>query len=51
MRRHIARRRVDPVLALDQFSVIRPLQPKDLDRRVTRQGVYPSLPAPNGIPW
>ena len=29
----------------------RPLRPEDLDRRVTRQGVYPSLPAPNGIPW
>ena len=51
MRHHIARRRVDPVLAPDQFSVARPLQPEDLDRRVTRQGVYPSLPAPNGIPW
>ena len=51
MRCHIARHRVDPVLAPDQFSVARPLQPEDLDRRVTRQGVYPSLPAPNGIPW
>ena len=51
MRCHIARRRVDPVLAPDQFSVARPLRPEDLDRRVTRQGVYPSLPVPNGIPW
>ena len=51
MRHHIARHRVDPVLALDQFSVARPLRPEDLDKRVTRQGVYPSLPAPNGIPW
>ena len=51
MRCHIARHRVDPVLALDQFSVARPLRPEDLDRRVTRQGVYPSLPALNGIPW
>ena len=51
MRHHIARHRVDPVLALDQFSVARPLRPEDLDRRVTRQGVYPLLPAPNGIPW
>ena len=50
MRRHIIRCRVDPVLAPDQFSVARPLQPEDLDRRVTRQGVYPSLTAPNGIP-
>ena len=22
-----------------------------MDRRVTRQGIYPSLPAPNGVPW
>ena len=51
MRHHIARHRVDPVLVLDQFSIARPLKPEDLDRRVTRQGVYPSLPAPNGIPW
>ena len=51
MRCHTVRCRVDPVLAPDQFSVARPLQPGDLDRRVTRQGIYPSLPAPNGIPW
>ena len=30
MRRHIARHRVDPVLAPDQFSVARPLRPEDL---------------------
>ena len=47
----MVRRRVDPVLAPDQFSVARPLRPEDLDRRVTRQGIYPSLPAPNGVPW
>ena len=40
-----------PVLAPDQFSVARPLRPEDLDRRVTRYGIYPSLPAPNGVPW
>ena len=51
MRRQTVRCRVDPVLAPDQFSVARPLQPEDLDSRVTRQGFYPSLPAPNGIPW
>ena len=51
MRHHTIRRRVDPVLALDQFSVARPLQPEDLDRRVTRQVIYPLLPDPNGIPW
>ena len=42
---------IDLVLAPDQFSVARPLQPEDLDRRVTRHGIYPSLPAPNGVPW
>ena len=47
----MVRHRVDPVLAPDQFSVTRPLRPEDLDRRVTRHGIYPSLPAPNGVPW
>ena len=51
MRHHTGRRRVNPVLAPDLFSVARPLQLEDLDRRVTRQGIYPSLPAPNGVPW
>ena len=51
MRCHMVRHRVDPVLAPNQFSVARPLQPEDLDRRLTRQGIYPSLPAPNGVPW
>ena len=51
MRCNRVRRRVDPVLAPDQFSVARPLRPEDLDRRVTRYGIYPSLPAPNGVPW
>ena len=51
MRHHTARHRVDPVLAPDQFSVARSLRPEDLDRRVTRQGIYPSFPAPNGVPW
>ena len=51
MRRNTVRCRVDPVLAPDQFSVARPLQPEDLDRKVTRHGIYPSLPAPNGVPW
>ena len=51
MRRYTGRCRVDPVLAPDQFSVARPLCPGDLDRRVTRQGIYPSLPAPIGVPW
>ena len=38
-------------LAPDQLSVARPLRPEDLDRRVTQHGIYPSLPAPNGVPW
>ena len=45
------RQRVNPVLAPDQFSIARSLCPEDLDRRVTRYGIYPSLPAPNGVPW
>ena len=51
MRHNTVRRRVDPVLAPKQFSVARPLRPEDLDRRVTRYGIYPSLPTPNGVPW
>ena len=43
--------RVDPVLAPDQFSIARLLRHKDLDRRVTRHGIYPLLPAPNGVTW
>ena len=38
-------------MAPDQFSVARLLRPEDLDRRVTLHGIYPSLPAPNGVPW
>ena len=51
MKHNMVRCRIDPVLAPNQFSVARALQPEDLDRRVTRQGIYPSLPAPNGISW
>ena len=43
--------RVDPVLTPDQFSIVRPLRPKDLDRCVTHHGIHASLPAPNGVPW
>ena len=50
MRCHTSRCRIDPILAPDQFGVARPLRPEDLDMRVTRQGIYPSLPAPNGVP-
>ena len=35
----------------DQFNVAQPLGPEDLDRHVTQHGVYPSLPAPTGVPW
>ena len=38
-------------MAPDQFSIARPLKPKDLDRHVTHQGIYALLPAPNGVPW
>ena len=51
MKHDITRQRVDPVLAPDQFSVLQPLAPEDLDRRVTWHGVYPSLPAPTEVPW
>ena len=49
MRHYTGRHRIDPILAPDQFGVARPLRCEDLDRRVTRQGIYPSLPAPNGV--
>ena len=38
-------------MAPDQFSIARLLKPKDLDRCVTHHGIYPLLPAPNGVPW
>ena len=38
-------------MAPDQFSVAPPLGPEDLDRCVIRHGVYPSFPAPTGVPW
>ena len=51
MRCYTNRCRGDPILAPDQFGVARPIRPEDLDRRVTRQGIYPSLPPAIGIPW
>ena len=51
MKHDITKQRAGPVLAPDQFSVVQPLRPEDLDRHVTRHGVYPSLPAPTGVPW
>ena len=29
----------------DHLRVANPLRPEDLDRRVTRHGIYPSLPS------
>ena len=51
MRYYTSRHRGDPILAPNQFGVARPLRPEDLDRRVTRQGIYPLLPPSIGIPW
>ena len=51
MKCDISRQRIDPVLAPDQFSVAQLLRPEDLDRCVTRHGVYPSFLAPTGVPW
>ena len=35
----------------DHLGVAKPIRPEDLDRRVTRHGIYPSLPASQGVPW
>ena len=51
MSHNTVRQKVDPVLSPDQFSVARPLRSEDLDRCVMWHGIYPSLPAPNGVPW
>ena len=51
MKRDISMQRIDPVLAPDQFSVAQPLGPEDLDRHVMKHGVFPSFPAPTGVPW
>ena len=51
MKCDMARRRTDSVVAPDHLSVAKPLRPEDLDRCVTRHGIYPSLPATPGVPW
>ena len=51
MKHGINRQRLDPVLAPDQFGVAKCLGPEDLDRHVTRHGIYPAFPAPTGAPW
>ena len=35
----------------DHLGVANPIRPEDLDRCVTRQGIYPSLPASHGVQW
>ena len=35
----------------DHLQVANPIRPEDLDRCVTRHGIYPSLPASHGVPW
>ena len=34
----------------DHLRVANPIRPEDLDRCVTRHGIYPSLPASQGVP-
>ena len=51
MKCDMARRRTDLVVAPDHLSVVKPLRPEDLDRHVTRHGIYPSLPTSPGVPW
>ena len=36
---------------LEHLGVANPIRPEDLDRRVTRHGIYPSLPTSQGVPW
>ena len=38
-------------MAPDQFGVAKPLGPEDLDRCVTRHGIYPAFPTPMRAPW
>ena len=33
------------------WGVAKPIRLEDLDRHVTRHGIYPSLPASRGVPW
>ena len=42
-----SRKRMDS----DHLWVANPIRPEDLDRCVTRRGVYPLLPASMGVPW
>ena len=47
MKHGISRKQIDS----DHLRVANPIRPEDLDRRVTRHGIYPSLPASQGLPW
>ena len=47
MKHDKSRKRMDS----DHLRVANPIRPEDLDRRITHQGVYPSLPASHGVPW
>ena len=47
MKHDKSRKRMDS----DHLQVANPIRPEDLDRCVTHQGVYPSLPASPGVPW
>ena len=47
MKHDMSRRRTD----FDHLCVANPIRPEDLDRHVTCDGVYPSLPASCGVPW
>ena len=47
----MSKRRTDAIGAPKHLSVAKPIRPEDLDRRVTRHGIYPSLPASPGVPW
>ena len=35
----------------DHLRVANPIRLEDLDRHVTRQGIYPSIPASHSVPW
>ena len=35
----------------DHLRVANPIRLEDLDRRVTRHGIYPSIPASHSVPW
>ena len=47
MKRDKSRKRMDS----DHLRVANAIRPENLDRHVTRQGVYPWLPASWSVPW